>query len=76
MYYLYETKSGAGHVREIWDEAPTEADRGDLEVLEIDHPNAPTSGNWRVSGGHLVERPGSEADYERRQRKARARRAP
>lgn len=75
MFYGYETGTGRGYVRRIWTEEPDAAQVGDLEVLEVDHPNAPDEGFYRVANGQLVECPGTEEDCEKRRARMVAARA-
>jgi hypothetical protein len=70
MIYGYDEQ---GYVRAIWQEPP--ADPQGLALLEVDGPEAPATGYWRVSGGALVELPSSPESFEVRKGRIQARRA-
>jgi hypothetical protein len=63
-----------GYVRQIWQTAPPIPTPG-LTLLEIDHADAPTVGNWRVSNGMLVALPSTIEAFERRKERVAMRRA-
>jgi hypothetical protein len=87
MFYGYEQETGRGYVRRMWTTEPDADQRVDtrvvdgeerateLAVLEVDHPEAPTEGFFRVSDGQLVECPGPEEECERRRERMKAAKA-
>lgn len=71
MFYGYDSD---GWVRAMWTSEPSALQAQGLDVLEVDHPNAPDGGNWRVTNGQLVELVGTPEQHQTRRERRRQRR--